>query len=138
MSGSYCSSMDLRSGCGTIAWPMSAVRSICMFVLVGLCAFGAADAHAHVFKPRGNLKPGATARATASTSTAPTTTPAAARKTASAATPTTASTKKSTRSAAEPTPRRSGSAKKSRRGKGKADDPVVIDDDDDDVKITDD
>ncbi len=131
----YCRSMDLGSGCGTIALPMSAARWICVIVLVGLFAFRATDAHAQVFKPRGNTKPVSAVRASTSASGSATT-PAVAKKTAPAA-PAAASAKKPTRGTTGPTSRR---ATKKSRGAGKAkDDSVVIDDDDDDdVKITDD
>ena len=136
--------MDLGSGCGTIASPMSAARWICMIVLVGLFAFRATDAHAQVFKPRGNTKPGPMAKASTSAATPVSSTassPAGGKKTASAATPVAASAKKPTRSASGPTSRRGTASAKKSRGAGKAkddSDPVVIDDDDDDVKITDD
>jgi len=144
----YCRSMDLGSGCGTIASPMSAARWICMIVLVGLFAFRATDAHAQVFKPRGNTKPGPMAKASTSASTPASSTasstassPAGGKKTASASTPVAASAKKPTRSANGPTSRRGTAPAKKSRGAGRAkddSDPVVIDDDDDDVKITDD
>lgn len=106
--------------------------------LVGLIAFGATEARAQVFRPRGGSKSGPVSRA--STPTGP---PAGARKATPAATPAAASSKKPTR-ATGPAPRRivtTTPAKKARgtgKGRDEPDDPVVIDDDDDDVKITDD
>jgi hypothetical protein len=92
--------------------------------LVTLLAFGAAEAHAQVFKPRSGKTAGRTGAA-------------AARKTASTAGPSTAM--KPARATAT-TSRRAGTtapAKKA-RSKARGNDDVKIEDDDDDVKITDD
>jgi len=137
------SGVDLGGGCGTIVLPMSASRWIRLLVLVGLVAFGAPSAHAQVFKPRGNSKPGTAVKATAPAPT-PAVTPAANKKTGPATTtataPAAATSKKPTR-ATGTTPRRvvTTTPKKTRAGrKGHDDgDTVVVDDDDDDVKITD-